>query len=57
MNGFFYGKLACGNLKKNGRLYLPYILAAVGIGAMYYIMVALTGDEGIMEMPVGPLYL
>lgn len=51
MNGFFYGKLACGNLKKNGRLYLPYILAAVGIGAMYYIMVALTGDEGIMEMP------
>lgn len=51
MNGFFYGKLAFGNLKKNGRLYLPYILAAVGIGAMYYIMVALTGDEGIMEMP------
>lgn len=51
MNGFFYGKLAYGNLKKNGRLYLPYILAAVGIGAMYYIMVALTGDEGIMEMP------
>lgn len=51
MNGFFYGKLAFGNLKKNGRLYLPYILAAVGIGAMYYIMVALTGDEGIMDMP------
>ncbi len=51
MNGFFYGKLAVGNLKKNGRLYLPYILAAVGIGAMYYIMVALAGDEGIMDMP------
>lgn len=53
MNNFFYGKLAFGNLRKNGRLYLPYILAAVGIGAMYYIMVALTGDEGIEKMPGG----
>lgn len=51
MNKFFYGKLAFGNLRKNGRLYLPYILAAIGIGAMYYIMVALTGDEGIDKMP------
>lgn len=51
MSSFFYGRLAFGNLKKNGRLYLPYILAAVGIGAMYYIMVALTGDEGIEKMP------
>ena len=53
MNKFFYGKLAFGNLRKNGRLYLPYILAAVGIGAMYYIMVALTGDKGIEKMPGG----
>ena len=51
MNKFFYGKLAFGNLRKNGRLYLPYILAAMGIGAMYYIIVALTGDEGISKMP------
>ena len=51
MNKFFYGRLAFSNLKKNGRLYLPYILAAVGIGAMYYIMMALTGDEGLNKMP------
>lgn len=51
MNRFFYGKLAFGNLKKNGRLYLPYILAAIGIGAMFYIMLALTADEGIGKMP------
>lgn len=51
MNKFFYGKLAFGNLRKNGRLYLPYVLAAVGIGAMYYIMLALTSDEGIGRMP------
>ncbi|MCI9493303.1 MAG: FtsX-like permease family protein [Lachnospiraceae bacterium] len=51
MNRFFYGKLAFGNLKKNGRLYLPYMLAAIGIGAMFYIMLALTADEGIGKMP------
>ncbi len=51
MSKFFYGRLAFSNLKKNGRLYLPYILAAVGIGAMYYIMIALTGDQGIEKMP------
>lgn len=50
MNRFFYGRLAVGNLKKNVGLYLPYILAAIGISAMYYIMGAITRDEGIMEM-------
>lgn len=50
MSKFFYGRLAFSNLKKNGRLYMPYIVAAVGIGAMYYIMLAITGDDGIDEM-------
>ncbi|MCI8484425.1 MAG: ABC transporter permease [Lachnospiraceae bacterium] len=51
MNRFFYGKLAFSNLRKNGRLYLPYIIAAIGVGAIYYIMMAITGDKGINEMP------
>lgn len=51
MNNFFYGKLAFGNLKKNIGLYLPYILTAVGIAAMYYIMGAITRDKGIEKMP------
>lgn len=50
MNRLFYGRLAVGNLKKNAGLYLPYILAAIGISAMYYIMGAIARDEGIMEM-------
>ena len=50
MSRFFYARLAVGNLKKNASLYLPYVLAAVGIGAMYYIMGAITRDEGIKEM-------
>ena len=51
MNKFFYGRLAFGNLKKNGSLYLPYILAAIGTSAMYYIMGAIVHDEGVNKMP------
>lgn len=51
MSKFFYGKLAFSNLKKNRRLYLPYIITAVGVSAMYYIMLAIAGDEGVKKMP------
>lgn len=51
MNRFFYGRLAFSNLKKNGSLYLPYILAVIGTSAMYYIMGAISKDEGIKKMP------
>lgn len=51
MSRLFYGRLAISNLKKNARLYLPYVLAAIGISAMYYIMEAIARDEGISEMP------
>lgn len=50
MNRLFYARLAIGNLRKNAGLYLPYVLTAVGIGAMYYIMGAITRDEGIKQM-------
>lgn len=50
MNKLFYARLAIGNLRKNAGLYLPYVLAAVGISAMYYIMGAITRDEGIKQM-------
>ncbi len=51
MSRFFYGRLAFSNLKKNGSLYLPYLLAAIGTSAMYYIMGAISNDEGIKDMP------
>lgn len=51
MNKFFYGRLAAANLKKNAGLYLPYVLAAMGISAMYYIIGAITRDKGIQKMP------
>ncbi len=51
MNRFFYGRLAFSNLKKNGSLYLPYMLAVIGTSAMYYILGAISQDEGIKKMP------
>ncbi len=50
MSRFFYTRLAKENLKKNKSLYLPYILTAIGMSAMYYIMQAITWDKGIEKM-------
>ena len=38
MNSFFYPKLALYNIKKNAKLYFPYLLANVGIIIMFYNM-------------------
>ncbi len=51
MSRFFYGKLAFHNLKKNIGLYLPYVVTAIGVFAMYYIMAAISRDEGLEQMP------
>lgn len=50
MSRLSYAKLAFENLRKNKSLYLPYILTAVGMGAMFYIMQAITRDEGVDKM-------
>ncbi|MEG0962715.1 MAG: ABC transporter permease [Lachnospiraceae bacterium] len=51
MSRFFYGKLAVENLRKNKSLYLPYLITAMGMSAVFYIMLAITMDEGIQKMP------
>lgn len=38
MSRFFYSKLALTNIKKNGKSYIPYIIACVGTIIMYYNM-------------------
>ncbi|MEG0805013.1 MAG: ABC transporter permease [Lachnospiraceae bacterium] len=51
MSKFFYIKLSISNLRKNGKLYYPYLLATIVNVAMFYIMVALTSDEGLNTIP------
>ncbi|OJV66608.1 MAG: hypothetical protein BGO41_04065 [Clostridiales bacterium 38-18] len=51
MNSSFYLKMAASNLKKNGRLFAPYILMNIGIITMFYIMHAISVNEGLSQMP------
>ena len=39
--GFFYGRLAWSNIKKNRQIYLPYVISSVGTVMMCYILSAL----------------
>ena len=43
----FYWKLACTNLSRNRRVYLPYLLSSLGIIIMFYTISALS--QGIDE--------
>ncbi|GAB6108448.1 FtsX-like permease family protein [Fusibacter bizertensis] len=51
MNKTFYIKLAFSNLRKNARLFAPYILMNIGIITMFYIMHAIASNEGLKSMP------
>lgn len=46
----FYGKLAVTNLKNNRQFYLPYLLAGMVSGMMFYIMCAIRANDGIDAM-------
>ena len=50
MLGSIYLKLAITNIKKNYRVYVPYILSCIGSFMMYYVMVALVHDDGLSLM-------
>ena len=48
-----YPKLAFEGIKKNKRLYIPYILTCVGMIIMYYIIIFIQTDKAIANMPLG----
>lgn len=47
----FYPKLATDGIRKNKRMYLPYILTCIGMVMMYYIIVFLENSGAISSMP------
>lgn len=53
MRKLFYAKLAANNLRKNAKSYLPYLLTCIATVAMFYIMVALSMEQRIFNMPGG----
>lgn len=51
MSRSIYGKLAVTNLKKNRKSYIPYILTCIVTIAMFYIISALSVNEGMKAIP------
>lgn len=49
MNNFIYEKLAVTNLKNNRKTYVPYIFTGVLTVMMFYIIDALSKEEGITQ--------
>lgn len=49
----FYPKLAFDGIRKNKRMYVPYILTCIGMVTMYYIMVFLQYSEAVSSLRGG----
>lgn len=47
----FYTKLALSNMRKNSRIYLPYLLTCIGSVMMFYNMMYIAVSEGLAAMP------
>lgn len=50
-NGLLFPKLALQNIKKNGKFYIPYILTCICTVAGFYIMCAISNNDGLRDMP------
>lgn len=53
MNKAFYPRLAKTNIRKNGNAYFPYVLTCIGTIMMFYIMHAISVNEGLNNMSGG----
>ena len=47
---FFYPKLAASNIRKNGRVYFPYLLTCIVTAAMYFIICSLADNPGVGQV-------
>lgn len=50
MSRGYFQKLAAGNIRKNGKIYFPYILTCILTVAMYYIVKSLSLNPGLTRM-------
>ena len=53
MGNKYYARLAADNIKKNKRVYLPYIITCVLMTAMIYIIGSLAGNPDLRTMKRG----
>lgn len=50
MNKGFFPKLAAGNIRRNGKAYIPYLISYIMTVALFYIMVSLSMNPGLADM-------
>lgn len=55
MRHLFYPRLACSGIRKNRRLYLPYLLTCSGMVMMFYIMVFLAEGDAMASVKGGDI--
>ena len=48
MKAGFYMSLAVSGMKKNGRLYVPYLVTCIMMAAVYYILHFLGNDKSVL---------
>lgn len=53
MSKLFYPKLAVNNIKKNGRIFMPYILMNIGIITLFFMMHAISANPALNQMSGG----
>lgn len=53
MSNGFYLKMAADNIKKNSKVYLPFLISCIFTVMMSYIMRALSLNSGLSEIPGG----
>lgn len=54
MKGSFYRRLAFVGIRKNRKLYLPYLLTCIGMVTVFYILSALAGSKTVKAISGGP---
>ena len=53
MSKLFYPKLAVSNIKKNGRIFLPYIFMNIGIITLFFMMHAISANPALNQISGG----
>ena len=53
MKGGLFARLALTNIRKNRKIYAPYIFACVGTVMMFYIIASLSYDPDVLNFYCG----
>lgn len=57
MNNLFFPKLAWTNIRRNGKMYVPYMITCIFTIAMFYIIFSLSQNNGIANLIGGSTIL